>query len=74
MMYFWAFGMPLAAVTEHGAEGSAHGQMLGGRSRHEETEHGAEHGTETTKTEGAHAETTAPVETSSPAVPPEQGK
>ncbi len=55
MMYYWAFGMPLAAVTEHGAEGSAHSQMLEEAGMKE-----TEHGTDATKTDGAHNETTAP--------------
>lgn len=53
MMYYWAFAMPLAAVTEHGGE-SAHSQMLE-EAGLKETEHGA-----TTESAAPHTETTAP--------------
>ncbi len=60
MMYFWTFGVPLAAVTEHHG-GSAHQEMLDEAGLNKDS---AEHGAE-----GAKAETAAPAhgETAAPA-------
>ena len=55
MMYYWAFAMPLAAVSEH-ESGSAHSEILE-EAGLKETELGAD----ATRTEGAHTENTAPL-------------
>jgi|GEM_PF-3639127 len=67
--YFWMTALPLAAVTEHGAE-SAHQEMLDEAGLGKGSEHGAEHATEAPKTDSAapHGETTA-----TPAAPATEG-
>jgi cytoskeletal protein RodZ len=67
--YFWMTALPLAAVTEHGAE-SAHQEMLDEAGLGKGSEHGAEHASEHTS---EHASETPKTETTAPAAPATEG-